>query len=439
MTNFKSENISDKSTIISETHRPDGTLATRIVKIDDLNTVLFQYDKNGNIVSSVHKVKISDMFSSGAEKWMTTESKQYHPNGVMSSLITYKQKTVRVPTTDDTINTVIGNHGDEAASYISSITQYNDAGKLQIAAQLNEFDEISFHGDKVACITKRQPDGAHDIMSQTTYHPNGQICTITQYQNNKVVSSITYDENGKPVSGTQQGTDDYQNIFAQTKGTQNKSAKQAFAKASMTLQQAVKILGVSLNATEQEITKAYKKLMLKWHPDRNQGNEEQANRMAQMINEAYAIMKEYVKHRRPENNGNTNHNNRPNGNAADIRLAWQWLQQALREYEVAKSDHELAKKNLIVARDKYHKAKQAAEKERFGSPEREQKMRLVKKLWDVYSQASIHVTQCYNKMRVAEANMKHFEKEYYLLTSMDKAGFSTWTYTHQRNSYQRAA
>ena len=36
------------------------------------------------------------------------------------------------------------------------------------------------------------------------------------------------------------------------------------------------ILNINKNATEQELKKAYKKAALKHHPDRNQGNKEEA-------------------------------------------------------------------------------------------------------------------------------------------------------------------
>lgn len=51
-----------------------------------------------------------------------------------------------------------------------------------------------------------------------------------------------------------------------------------------------KVLGVSPNASDEEITKAYRKLAKKYHPDLNQGNEEAAKKMSE-INAAYEQIK----------------------------------------------------------------------------------------------------------------------------------------------------
>lgn len=50
-----------------------------------------------------------------------------------------------------------------------------------------------------------------------------------------------------------------------------------------------KILGVSKNATKDDIKKAYRKLALQYHPDRNKGDK-QAEEKFKEINEAYAVL-----------------------------------------------------------------------------------------------------------------------------------------------------
>ncbi|MCK4722591.1 MAG: J domain-containing protein, partial [Dehalococcoidia bacterium] len=50
------------------------------------------------------------------------------------------------------------------------------------------------------------------------------------------------------------------------------------------------ILGVPRSATDEEIKKAYRKLAMQYHPDRNPGKEEWANKKFKEINEAYGAL-----------------------------------------------------------------------------------------------------------------------------------------------------
>ena len=57
------------------------------------------------------------------------------------------------------------------------------------------------------------------------------------------------------------------------------------------------ILGVSRDADEKAIKRAYRRLAMKYHPDRNPGKEKEANDKFKEINEAYAVLGDPEKRR----------------------------------------------------------------------------------------------------------------------------------------------
>ncbi|XP_059224688.1 dnaJ homolog subfamily B member 6 isoform X2 [Stomoxys calcitrans] len=58
-----------------------------------------------------------------------------------------------------------------------------------------------------------------------------------------------------------------------------------------------KVLDVPRSATEAEIKKAYRKLALKWHPDKNPDNLDEANKRFRELSEAYEVLSDEKKRR----------------------------------------------------------------------------------------------------------------------------------------------
>ncbi len=54
------------------------------------------------------------------------------------------------------------------------------------------------------------------------------------------------------------------------------------------------LLGVSRDASDQELKRAYKKLAMKYHPDRNQGDKE-AEKKFKELSEAYEVLSDQTK------------------------------------------------------------------------------------------------------------------------------------------------
>ncbi|XP_039481975.1 dnaJ homolog subfamily B member 2 isoform X1 [Drosophila santomea] len=58
-----------------------------------------------------------------------------------------------------------------------------------------------------------------------------------------------------------------------------------------------KVLDVARSATDSEVKKAYRKLALKWHPDKNPDNLEEANKRFRELSEAYEVLSDARKRR----------------------------------------------------------------------------------------------------------------------------------------------
>jgi len=79
----------------------------------------------------------------------------------------------------------------------------------------------------------------------------------------------------------------------------------------MTHKDYYEILGLSNNVSADEIKKAYRRLAMQYHPDRNHGKEEWANEKSKEINEAFGVLGDPEKRKQYDHFGTT-------GNIGDI-------------------------------------------------------------------------------------------------------------------------
>ncbi|XP_037685669.1 dnaJ homolog subfamily B member 8 isoform X2 [Choloepus didactylus] len=55
------------------------------------------------------------------------------------------------------------------------------------------------------------------------------------------------------------------------------------------------VLGVQSSASQEDIKKAYRKLALRWHPDKNPDNKEEAEKKFKQVSEAYEVLSDSKK------------------------------------------------------------------------------------------------------------------------------------------------
>ena len=68
------------------------------------------------------------------------------------------------------------------------------------------------------------------------------------------------------------------------------------------------ILKVNKNTSIEDIKKAYRKLALKYHPDKNIGDKEESSKKFKEISEAYQILSDPEKKKIYDNFGKVHHN-----------------------------------------------------------------------------------------------------------------------------------
>ena len=88
-----------------------------------------------------------------------------------------------------------------------------------------------------------------------------------------------------------------------------------------------KVLGVPKNATLDEIKKAYRKLAVKYHPDRNKGDKNAENKFKE-LSEAYEVLKDSEKRKKYDSLGSSwNRFQQTGGNAQDFDWS-NWFAQS---------------------------------------------------------------------------------------------------------------
>lgn len=201
----------------------------------------------------------------------------------------------------------------------------------------------------------------------------------------------------------------------------------------MTINEAAQILGVPLNATADQLKKAYRKLANQYHPDKNPGDKH-AEDMMRKINEAHAVFEKYLMQggntnrggnsntsgqsgnsgarpgtgggagTRPGNSTGTRPRNNPGGGAGQnmddlLKTYWQMYQKAKREHENF-LDGELATMRQKV---------KDTESELVQTDNLDKKIQYASKLQSLLMQQKMLVAQAVILAKTAQMYLKQYE------------------------------
>lgn len=210
--------------------------------------------------------------------------------------------------------------------------------------------------------------------------------------------------------------------------------------AELNPQRAAQILGISLNATEQEAKQSYRTLIRRWHPDNNPNNVAEATKMSQLVIIAYELVIKHIgqnKNYNPQQaeikkqtadvkqNTGTTQNQKEQTNYSynsEIKKAWENLQEAFRNHERAKNNYKIAELFEKIAFEKYKKASYNFVSVTYGSAEYNKRKQQLDELRQECNRAQEYKSKYLEEIQQAEKQILYYKNEY---ERMKYAGFGT--------------
>lgn len=130
------------------------------------------------------------------------------------------------------------------------------------------------------------------------------------------------------------------------------------------LQNYYELLGIPNNAVKSEIKRAYRKLALKWHPDKNPANSIEANQRFKEICEAYQILfddrrrriYDHERYRRAFDNNNNNYNNNGSGGKPQQQQQTQSFFSGFNQWFAFKSPDEIFREEFGNESPKFYES-----------------------------------------------------------------------------------